>query len=141
MRLFWTAVGGSGAMPAAVIRMLPGLPSVSTSFTQLEPMSRARNEPPRGFGMRSLSDRWNSPDNPANLPPSPLGIPAHLNRHHDDPLSWLPSHHSGRSEPHHADRTFPARKGGAANAQAKRVPGASPGNLNRNASLGTPAVH
>ncbi len=37
MRLFWTAVGGSGAMPAAVIRMFPALPSVSTSFTQLEP--------------------------------------------------------------------------------------------------------
>src|SRR6185436_18282032 len=113
MRLFWTAVGGSGAMPAAVIRMLPGLPSVSTSFTQLEPMSRARNEPPRGLGRRSLSDRWNNPDNPANLPPSPLGIPAHLNRHDDDPLSWLPSHHSGevRTAPCSSDLSRAERRG------------------------------
>ncbi len=42
MRLFCTAVAGSGAMPAATIRIPPAGPSVSMSLMQLEPMSRAR---------------------------------------------------------------------------------------------------
>src|SRR5258706_8877464 len=124
MRLLWTAVDGSGGVPAARIRMLPAPPSVSTSLTQLEPMSMARKAPPRFLGSRSPRERLN---NPTTRPPSALRIFAHPWHHIDRPpgVSALETTWE-RADPHHADRPPPTRKGGAVdlskpNAEAARA--------------------